>query len=132
MPRHRVIVPNFEDKKFKAKQKRERFLYCAEIIWAVLLFICILISGLNQENDKIVGIAFLCISLINVLLIAIFIYAKLRGWRPIFTHERIESIRHLPPSENERENFEVGMIICFLALTGITVYCIITGITRII
>ncbi|MBO5270877.1 MAG: hypothetical protein J6B77_08830 [Clostridia bacterium] len=110
MARYKKIPRRSDTMEKQRAKKRERIRRVFEVIWAVLTFSGILILGLNQENDTVVGIGLIAIGLFSIPLAFFYIYAMYKGWKPQFWYDAANASEYIDTKTKEQDLLEYHVI----------------------
>ena len=80
MARYKAM--KFSDDNQKLTKKRHRICGAVYGIYALLLFVCILIAGINQHNSTVVGCMLIGMGVFSVPIAIFHAYTTRKGWKP--------------------------------------------------
>ena len=88
MARYKTIKPN--DYKYELLKKRDRIRITADAIYVSLMLLGILICGINQFNNAIVGWGMIAMGIISVPAAVFHIYIDKNKWGALFWYDTPE------------------------------------------
>lgn len=120
MARYKSIKPNLENPKFKLAQKKDRIRKTVDLVYVVLFLVCILICGLNQTNEQIVGWGLIIMGVFSIPVAVFHIYTDKKGWEPLFWYDAPEIRQYTDKKTREKDleeyRFVRGIEAVFLVL----------------
>ena len=121
MARYKVARPI--DHRYILAKKRERIRKCADAVYVVLLLAGILICGINQRNDVVVGWGLIAMGILSVPAAVFHIYVDKKEWKPLFWYDNPETRQYIDKKTREKDLSEYRLIrtfeIVFLILFSI-------------
>lgn len=116
MARYKVIKPR--DHKYELLKKRMRIRKTADIIYIVLMLIGILICGINQFNNSIVGWGMIAMGTISVPIAIFHIYMDKKRWGILFWYDTPDfSSYYVSKEEREKNIAEAKFLRTFETVT---------------
>lgn len=137
MARHKAIKPVLENPKEKqAKKEAKRkgiVLRTFSYIFAALLILGIIITGINYDNDIIFGVGYITMSIITVLAIVFVTYTEIKGWYKsiVYWEKRKILTDYCIDKENLKNHFaehRFWMIFLGMLFLGLAVYMFVLGV----
>lgn len=107
MARYKAVIP--KNNRYELAKKRERKRKIIDLIYVVCVLLVILITGLSQYDDKIVGIGLIAIGIISIPTASFHLYAECKGWKPLFYYDA-DSIIYESKESREKKLSEVRFI----------------------
>ena len=127
MARYKLIKPQFEKPEITLAKKREHIRRTIDIIYVILMVVGILVCGINQNRDVIVGWGLIVMGLISVPTAVFYVYITIKEWNPVFYYDYIGSKKQ---KEEEIEKHQVVRFIVVISLIGFAVVLPVLGIIR--
>ena len=107
LARYKAVIP--KNNRYELAKKRERKRKIIDLIYIVCVLLVILITGLNQYDDKIVGIGFIAIGIISIPTASFHLYAEFKSWKPLFYYDA-DSILYESKESREKKLLEIRLI----------------------
>ena len=111
LARYKAIKP--KDHKYELAKKRERIRKTVDGIYVFLLLLSILISGLNQFNNVIVGWGLIFMGVISIPATIFHIYIDKKGWQPLFWYDTPELRQYTSKETREKDLSEIKFLSAF-------------------
>ena len=134
MARYKVVKPI--DREKELKKKRERIRITIDAIYVTFMIIAILIGGLNQFNNIVVGLVMIVIGIGSIPVAIFHVYIIADNWEPVFWYERykVDLLKNNRDSEKEKLLSEYRSLRAFEAISCVLFSLIppVFGILRIL
>lgn len=132
MSRYKVVKS--QDRKYELKKKRDRIQSSICVIWFFLIIIGLIICGFNQNNDSIMGVSFIVMGIISVPTAIFYIYADLKGWKPIFWYDNPEIAVYASKEQKEKDisGFLFSRVLLTIFLVLFSIGFIVLGVLKIL
>ena len=132
MSRHKAA--NAADKKYELAKKRQRIINTADIVYCLLLFVCIGIGGANQHSDTAVGWTLIACGILSIPAAILHIYVAVNQWEPLFWYSAPEHSRYTSARTREEDLSEYQLVsgIVIVCLVAFAVVLPIMGIVRLL
>ncbi len=101
MARRKKIKPI--DHKYLLNKKRDNIRKSFDYCYLILIFACILICGLNQNNALIVGWGLILMGIVSLPAAVFHIYIIIKGWRVLFWYDDPEIGRYITRETKEQD-----------------------------
>ena len=111
MARYKAIRPR--DKKYELAKKRERIRKTVDGTYVFLLLLSILICGLNQFNNVIVGWGLIFMGMISIPSAIFHVYIDKKGWQPLFWYDTPNLRQYTSKETREKDLSEIKILIAF-------------------
>ena len=111
MARYKAIKP--KDHRYELAKKRERIRKSVDGVYILLILIGILICGINQFNNVIVGWGMIVMGIVSIPATLFHIYIDKHKWGALFWYDTPELKSYISPKEREKDLSEVRFIRTF-------------------
>ena len=132
MARYKVITQ--KDDQYKIFKKRERIHHIVDAVYVLLMVIGIVICGINQNNNLIVGWGFVLMGVISIPITVFYVHMIENGWRPLRLYDNPDYQRYIDKKQEEKDLSEIKFLQIFVTvfLFLFSVGLPITGVLRLL
>ena len=138
MARYKVNTTDFyaaNNRRCKRGKRVGQIFYAISWGWGILLLSCLIVTGVNQESDAIVGFGYLAMGIVNLCFAAFHIYALIKGWHKDYLYYQnrgkySHSFINEEAEKNSKDEYYFLMIFAGIILLVFTVWLFVTGIGR--
>lgn len=124
----------YTDPEYTRDKKRERIRAVVSYIFAACMIIGIGICGVNQTNDRVVGVGCLALGILSVGYVGFKIYTYVMNWKILTIYDQPDywRIRLADAEEYQKEKKRVQALAIFgdIGIAGIGLFLLIFGILR--
>lgn len=113
-----------ENTQLKPAKKRERIAMAVTAIWILLLLVCIIIGGIHQHDQGVVGWMLVTVGIVSLPAAVFYVYIFIKGWKFPSTWDKAEVTQYMTKEireklETEDRLFSVLTIFFSLLMTFI-------------
>lgn len=132
MARHKKLKP--VDHKYLKAKKRQNIRKTVDYTYIAIMLIGILVCGLNQSSDTVVGLGFIIMGVISAPVAVFHIYVSVCGWKPLFWYDAPELLNVVSSETRERDRERHNIIRWFenISLIIFSIWLPIEGIMKLI
>ena len=132
MARHKKLKPI--DHKYLRDKKRQNIRKTVDYIYLAIMLISILVCGLNQFNDTIVGWGLILMGVISAPVAVFHIYADVCGWETVFWYDDpdFSNVVSSETKEKDRARDKVLRLIETVALILFSIGLPIEGVLKLL
>jgi len=111
MARYKAVKP--KDHRYELAKKRERIRKTVDGVYILLMLIGILICGINQFNNVIVGWGMIVMGIVSIPATFFHIYIDKHKWVTLFWYDTPELKSYISPKAREKDLSEVNFLHTF-------------------